>query len=144
MDDELNSDIVIGIDHIGIAVKNIQEAQGMYRMLGFKKLHEGVLRDEKRDILVSFMSNNQVTIELVAPVDNNQKSIVDKYLGLNIGYAMYHVCYKVTDIEKAIEYFKEKKYIKMQEISIAQLMDNKREVYMFNRKMGVIELLEGE
>lgn len=134
--------MIFDIEHIGIAVADIEVAEKDYKDLGYFKLHEGIMDDLKRDVKVSFMQKGQNKIELLAPLYLDKKSPVDKFTTLNMGYVMYHLAYRVTDLEEAIEYLQSKEYIQIEEISVSQFMENRREVYMYHSNMGLVELLE--
>lgn len=134
--------MILDIEHTGIAVSDIEAAENDYKDLGYFKLHDGILDDLKRDVKVSFMQKGENKIELLAPLYPDKKSPVDKFTSLNMGYVMYHLAYRVTDLEKAIEYLQSKRYIQIENISISQFMENRREVYMYHSNMGLVELLE--
>lgn len=130
------------IHHIGIAVDNLNIAKEQYEALGYRAFHEGILIDQDRRIRVVFMIKDGIKLELISPLDEKQPSPVDRYLKLRIGYAMYHIAYNVEDIESTIIYLRGKGYSQIEDVSISELIDGRREVYMYSRKLGLLELLE--
>jgi len=95
----------IGMDHVGVAVKNLDEAIGVYRdILGFKLLGVHVLTERK--VRVAFLSTGGETqIELLEPLGS--ESPVAKFLESR-GEGIHHIAVKVDDIEKALEELKKK------------------------------------
>jgi|YelNatPaOPRAMG01_1025707.scaffolds.fasta_scaffold00800_19 methylmalonyl-CoA epimerase len=100
---EVKSEMFIGVDHIGVAVKNLDEAIRVYRdVLGFKL--EGINVLTERKVKVAFFSTGGETqIELLEPLGND--SPVAKFLE-NRGEGIHHFAVKVKDIEVALDEFK--------------------------------------
>jgi methylmalonyl-CoA/ethylmalonyl-CoA epimerase len=89
----------VGMDHVGIAVKNLDEAIHVYRdLLGFKLMGVHVLAERK--IKIALMSTGGETqIELVQPLD--AESTVAKFLETR-GEGIHHFAIRVEDIEAAL------------------------------------------
>ena len=94
-----------GVDHIGVAVRNLTVAIQYYRdVLGFSL--EGVHALEDRKVKIAFFSTGGETqIELLEPTSS--ESAVAKFLE-NQGEGVHHFAVKVDDLETAIKGFKEK------------------------------------
>jgi methylmalonyl-CoA epimerase len=94
-----------GIDHIGVAVRNLTVAIQYYRdVLGFRL--EGVHALEDRKVKVAFFSTGGETqIELLEPIGS--ESTVAKFLESR-GEGVHHFAVKVDDLETVINGFKEK------------------------------------
>jgi methylmalonyl-CoA/ethylmalonyl-CoA epimerase len=94
-----------GVDHVGVAVKSLDEALKVYReILGFKV--EGIHVLTERKVKVAFLSSGGETrIELLEPTGND--SPVAKFLESR-GEGIHHIAVKVKNIEKALEEFKRK------------------------------------
>lgn len=95
----------IGLDHIGVAVKNLDEAISVYRdILGFNLLGVHVLTERK--VKVAFLSaGGETQIELLEPLGSD--SPVAKFLESR-GEGIHHIAIKVDDIERALEELKGK------------------------------------
>jgi methylmalonyl-CoA/ethylmalonyl-CoA epimerase len=101
---EEESALIETIDHIGIAVKNLDEAIGVYRdLLGFR--FEGVHTLEERKVRVAFFSTGQSRIELTEPLGSD--SPVAKFLETR-GEGIQHLAVKVKDIDAVLEDFRRK------------------------------------
>ncbi len=86
------------IDHIGIAVQNIQEALTFYQdALGVKL--ERVESEEGGRTDVAFLPVGTSDVELVEPKDTD--SGLAKYLAKR-GEGIHHICFEVDDIEEAL------------------------------------------
>ncbi len=97
---------VKGIDHIGIAVKNIDEALKLYTE-GLSLTIEGSEVVESQKVKVAFIPLGESRIELLestAPDGNIAKFIEAK------GEGIHHLALKVDNIEKALEELAAKGY----------------------------------
>jgi methylmalonyl-CoA epimerase len=95
----------VGLDHVGIAVKSLEEAVKVYRdILGFKL--EGIHILTERKVKAAFLSTGgESRIELLEPLSSD--SPVAKFLE-NRGEGIHHVAIKVDNIEAVLEDFKRK------------------------------------
>jgi len=92
-----------GLDHVGVAVKNLDEAVHVYQdLLGFKL--EGIHVLTERKVKVAFLSTGGDTrIELLEPLGND--SPVAKFLESR-GEGIQHIAVKVDNIKAALEELK--------------------------------------
>ncbi len=91
------------IDHIGIAVENIQEALAFFQQaLGLPL--ERVDSEEGGRTDVAFMPVSGSDVELVEPKDTD--SGLAKYLAKR-GEGIHHICFQVDDIDAALARLKE-------------------------------------
>jgi methylmalonyl-CoA/ethylmalonyl-CoA epimerase len=79
-------------------------------------------------------------IELLEPGSN--KSPVCKTLEKS-GVSPYHICYVVKNMDDAIKELKKKKYILVSHPIEAIAFKNKRICFLYNKAVGLIELVEG-
>jgi len=95
----------VGVDHVGVAVKNLDEAISLYRdVLGFKL--DGVHVLTERKVKVAFLSTGGETrIELLEPLGGD--SPVAKFLDSR-GEGIQHVAVRVKDIEAVLAELKQK------------------------------------
>ena len=126
------------IDHIGYAVKDIEGSKKYFETLGFK--FEENINDGDRNSTLCFGVNGGYRIELIAP-NSDEQSPVDTYLK-KVGPIMYHICYKVDDIEESIEALKKSGFILTKSPAKAVAFNNNKVAFMYNTKIGSIELVE--
>ena len=89
----------VGMDHVGIAVKNLDESIHVYcDLLGFKLLGVHVLTERKIKIAL-ISTGGETQIELVQPLD--AESTVAKFLETR-GEGIHHFAVRVEDIEAAL------------------------------------------
>ncbi|MEM3576998.1 MAG: methylmalonyl-CoA epimerase [Candidatus Bathyarchaeia archaeon] len=102
----------VGIDHVGVAVRNLDDAVKVYsETLGFKL--EGIHVLHERKVKVAFLSSGgEGQIELLEPIGSD--SPVAKFLESR-GEGIHHIAVKVENIEKALEEFKRKNVILVDE-----------------------------
>ncbi len=81
------------LDHIGIAVKDINTAIDMYKKLGFTA--EAVEDVPGFGVKVAFLPMESGNVELVQPVVDD--SAMAKYLEKK-GQGIHHLCFEVEDI----------------------------------------------
>lgn len=94
-----------GMDHVGVAVKSLDEAVKVYRdALGFKL--EGIHVLTERKVKVAFLSSGGETdIELLEPLSDD--STIAKFLETR-GEGIHHFAVKVDDVEATLEDLKRK------------------------------------
>lgn len=87
------------IDHVAIAVTNIDEALGFYRdALGLEVTNTDV--EEEHGVVVAFLPTGCGEIELVEPVESD--SGVTRFLERR-GGGLHHICLEVDDLDAALE-----------------------------------------
>ena len=93
------------VDHIGIAVSNIQESLKIWKdLFGFDVFGKETVEEE--GIVLAFLKKEGVPpIELIAALDED--SPIKKFLEKR-GEGIHHICFEVDDIETALESVKEK------------------------------------
>jgi methylmalonyl-CoA epimerase len=102
----------VGIDHVGIAVKNLDEAVSVYRdALGFKV--EGIHVLTERKVRVAFVATGgESRIELLEPLSDD--SPIGKFLE-NRGEGIHHFAVRVTNIDGVLSELKAKGVILVDE-----------------------------
>jgi len=95
----------VGVDHVGVAVKNLDEAIALYRdVLGFKLEAVHVLTERK--VRVAFLSTGgEANIELLEPIGSD--SPVAKFLESR-GEGIQHLAMRVKNIEAVLAELKRK------------------------------------
>ena len=88
--------MILKIDHLGIAVKDMAEAKRAYEALGFKIEAEHDVPTEK--VKTAFISVGESHLELLEPSDPS--SVIAKFLEKRSG--LHHICVLVDDIEKTM------------------------------------------
>lgn len=82
------------IEHIGIAVPDIDEAEALYtKLLGVKPYKREVVASE--NVITSFFRQGPNKIELLAPL--GEEGAIKKFLEKR-GQGIHHIAYSVTDI----------------------------------------------
>jgi methylmalonyl-CoA/ethylmalonyl-CoA epimerase len=92
------------VDHIGIAVKSLDETLRFYQeVLGLDL--QGIEVVEEQKVKVAFLPIGDTEIELLESTDKDGP--IAKYIEKR-GEGIQHIAYRVDDIEKAIEEMKAK------------------------------------
>lgn len=87
------------IDHLGIVVRDLDEALATYcGILGFRLLERLEAPDHGVDI--AFLASGNSTIELLSPTD--KESGTARFLARR-GEGSHHVCFAVPDITRTLE-----------------------------------------
>lgn len=90
------------IDHIGVAVKSIDEARKLYEMLGLTVTKTEVVEEQK--VKVAFLPTGDSKVELLESTDPDGP--VAKFIAAK-GEGVQHIAFRVTDIEAALAVLKE-------------------------------------
>jgi methylmalonyl-CoA/ethylmalonyl-CoA epimerase len=86
------------LEHIGIAVRSIDEALPVYRALGLKESHREEVAGQK--VRTAFLPAGEASIELLEATspDSPIAGFLDKR-----GPGIHHLCFAVDDIEGMLE-----------------------------------------
>jgi methylmalonyl-CoA/ethylmalonyl-CoA epimerase len=87
------------IEHIGIAVKNLDASNELFKKL-FGKEHYKVEAVESEGVSTSFFMLGETKIELLEA--SNSNSAIAKFIEKK-GEGIHHIAYEVDDIEKEME-----------------------------------------
>lgn len=86
------------VDHVGIAVEEIDRTLAVYSMLGFKRMEEETVDSE--GVRVVFLGGAGLTrLELLEPL--HEGSSLARFLSRR-GQGLHHVAVRVDDIEAAV------------------------------------------
>lgn len=88
----------MNVHHIGIVVKNIDEAAEYWKRLGCNIDHRQVV--ESQSVEVAFLSLGNVWVELIQPAA--EKSPVTNFLKKH-GDGLHHICFQVDSIKRATD-----------------------------------------
>lgn len=96
----MTHDTPIRVDHVGIAVNSIEDAEPFLALLGCEKLHEEAGMSE-RFRWAYYQLGDASRLELIAPVEGTESfltSYLDRY-----GPGFHHVTLEVADIDAVID-----------------------------------------
>lgn len=87
------------IDHIGVAVEDLEEAVALYRdRLGMREQHRETV--EEQGVHAVLLEIGDAHVELIAPI--GPEGGVARFLERN-GPGMHHVAYRTDDIEATVK-----------------------------------------
>lgn len=89
------------IDHIGIAVKSLDNALKFYETLGIKPYHFEEVESQK--VKTAFIKVGDTNIELLE--STSEEGPIAKFVAKK-GEGIHHICYKVESVESALEKMK--------------------------------------
>ncbi|MCF8588412.1 methylmalonyl-CoA epimerase [Gordonia liuliyuniae] len=91
-------DLVVGIDHVGIAVADLDASAAWYRdNFGFENLHEEINEEQGvREAMVGPRDGTGALIQLLAPL--NEESTIAKFIDRN-GPGLQQMAVRVTDLD---------------------------------------------
>jgi len=96
--------MIIGLDHVGIAVNRMDDVLPIYEELLGLKLKE-LRKSNQHKIKAAFFAVGETNIELIEPLD--KESPVSKFLEKR-GQGIHHVAFRVDNIEKMLKQLKAK------------------------------------
>jgi methylmalonyl-CoA/ethylmalonyl-CoA epimerase len=103
---DLPDHLFTGIDHVGIAVPDLDEATAMYReKFGMEVVHEETNEEQGvREAMVA-VGDSGSCIQLLAPLD--EQSTIAKFLDRS-GPGLQQLAYRVTDVEQVSAVLRER------------------------------------
>ena len=119
----------VKFDHVGVAVPSIQEAVDA---------DPRVVSDETQKVSVAFVKLNGLRLELIEP--HGEDSPVAP--SLESGRQLVHICYRVPDIDAALQRGREHGFHRIGSPTPAVAFSGRRIAWVFSRTYGLVELLE--
>ena len=124
------------INHIGIAVPNMEQSKEKYLKNGYRIVRESYDEYFLTDLCL-IQKGNEV-LELIY-TDNPKSKVYE--LCLKNEEVIYHKCYEVNSIDETIKELKVEKYILISDIVYSKLLSG-NVCFLYSKEYGVIELLE--
>jgi methylmalonyl-CoA epimerase len=93
--------LMFSIDHIGVAVKSLAAAKGVYEKLGLSLSPEEVVDAEQ--VRVVMVPLGESRLELLEPTSEN--SVIAKFIAKR-GEGLHHVSLRMPNLEAAVERLK--------------------------------------
>jgi len=127
------------IEHIGIAVKNIKDANVLYeKLLGVSSYKTEEVESE--GVLTSFFQTGESKIELL--MATNPESPIAKFIDKK-GEGIHHIAFDVTDIHAEIERLKNEGFVLINEVP-KKGADNKLVVFLHPKNINgvLVELCQ--
>ncbi|HST12649.1 MAG TPA: methylmalonyl-CoA epimerase [Terriglobales bacterium] len=128
------------IDHLGIAVKSLAAAKGIYEKLGLSVSAEETVEHEKVRLVMVPVGESR--LELLEPT--SEDSTIAKFLAKR-GEGLHHVCMRVPDLPAAVAKLK-KDGVRLVSEEIKVGAGGHRYVFVHPSSAGgvLLELVEGE
>ena len=128
------------IDHIGIAVKSIDNATGFYQAIGLNVSH--IEEVESQGVRVAFLKIGESNIELLEPL--NEKSPIFSFIEKR-GEGIHHIAFYVNNIENVLENLKSRGYKLINEKPV-QGAHGKKVAFIHPKSSGgvLVELCESK
>lgn len=120
-------------EHIGIAVKNLETANELFKKL-FGKEHYKVEKVESEKVSTSFFQMGETKIELLEATDEN--SPISKFIEKK-GEGIHHLAFAVEDIRKEMQRLKSEGFILLNDEPKAGA-DNKLVCFLHPKSTGGI------
>ncbi|MDY6915237.1 MAG: methylmalonyl-CoA epimerase [Candidatus Cloacimonadota bacterium] len=112
------------IDHIGIAVEDLDEAIALYEKMGLKLAGTEIVEDQK--VKVAFFPIGEIRLELLEPT--NEESPIAKFIQKK-GAGIHHIAFKTDDTASEL---------KQIENNGLKLIDKKPRAGAHNTKIGFL------
>ena len=130
---------MISIDHLGIAVRSLAGAKGIYEKLGLSVSPEEVVEQEKVRLVMVPVGESR--LELLEPT--SEDSTISKFIAKR-GEGLHHVCMRVPDLAAAVAKLK-KDGVRLVSEEIKVGAGGHRYVFVHPSSAGgvLLELVEG-
>lgn len=127
------------LDHIGIAVKDIDQAMKLYRE-AFGIEPDLVYESSYTKAKIAFFPVGDVRIELIQPV--NPQSVVGRFLEKK-GEGIHHVSYRVKDVDRSLAEL-EMKGVQLIDKKSRNVRENERVAFLHPKSTNgvLVELIQ--
>ena len=94
------------LDHVGIVVKDINEAASLYgRLLGLTPWDKGVVEDRENGVLLLSLPAGDIFVELIQPTSPENRFA--RFLKER-GEGLFHLCFFVDNYDEEVSALREK------------------------------------
>jgi methylmalonyl-CoA/ethylmalonyl-CoA epimerase len=127
------------IDHIGVAVKDIEKGIAHWRdVFGYRQATEVVINTRQK-VKVAFMEKaDSLTVKVISPSDDS--SPLHKFLAT--GEGVHHLCFKCDNLDEQLVELKSKGLRIITQPQPGEAFDNENIAFVFG-KMGLnIEVID--
>lgn len=105
----------IRFDHLGIVVKDIDEAASLYnKMLGLTPWDKGIVEDAENGVRLLSLPAGDTFIELIQPISPDNRFA--RFLRER-GGGLFHLCFFTDDFDKEVGALKEKGFTVEEEVA---------------------------
>ena len=127
------------LDHIGIAVKDLDQAMKLYRE-AFRIEPDLVYESSYTEAKIAFFPIGDVRIELIQPV--NPESVVGRFLEKK-GEGIHHVSYRVKDVDGSLAEL-EMKGVQLIDKKSRKVRENERVAFLHPKSTNgvLVELIQ--
>ena len=127
------------LDHIGIAVKDLDQAMKLYRE-AFGIEPDLVYESSYTKAKIAFFPIGEVRVELIQPV--NPESVVGKFLDKK-GEGIHHVSYRVKDVDRSLAEL-EMKGVQLIDKKSRKVRENERVAFLHPKSTNgvLVELIQ--
>jgi methylmalonyl-CoA/ethylmalonyl-CoA epimerase len=126
------------IHHYGLATNDLQRSMDAFQSLGYS-IGDIVIDPIQKVRLVFVSRPGEPMIEIICDLDviGPTGKIISRS-----GSGFYHVCYEINNIEESIERFRNRGFLLRHKPVVAVAFHGRKVVWMYNRFIGLVELLE--
>lgn len=110
------------IDHVGIAVNDLEAAIETYEALLDTECYKREVVDSQK-VEAAFFRNGSSKVELLGATEAGSDSVIGRFLEKR-GEGIHHVAFGVEDIRKAMQQLREKGFTMLSEVPV-EGADNK-------------------
>ena len=129
----------MNIDHIGIAVKDINKSLKYWEdSFGYKQSTEIVLNTKQKVNVVFLEKDDSITIKLIQP--SEESSTLTNFL--KKGGSLHHLCFKTDNMEEKVIELKEKGLHSLVPPQPGEAFDNNLIAFLFTKDNMNIELID--
>jgi methylmalonyl-CoA/ethylmalonyl-CoA epimerase len=127
------------LDHIGIAVKDLDQAMKLYRE-AFGIEPSIVYESSYTKAKIAFFPIGEVRVELIQPVSPD--SVVGRFLEKK-GEGIHHVSYRVKDVDRSLAEL-ERKGVQLIDKTSRQVRENERVAFLHPKSTNgvLVELIQ--
>ena len=129
------------IDHIGIAVKSIEEGiRHWEKVFGYRQMTEVVTNTRQKVNVVFLKKENSMLIKLIEPTDETSPI----YSFAQKGGGLHHLCFKTDDMGQELARLKDEGLRIITQPQPGEAFDNENIAFVFAKQGLNIEVIDTE
>ncbi len=137
----MNKEILMVIDHVGIAVKSLEEGIEHWKnVFGYEQM-TGIVTNSRQKVRVVFLSkDDSLSVKLIEPID--ESSPIHRF-ALR-GGGLHHLCFKCAKVDEEEKRLRALGLRVLAEPQPGEAFENEKIAFVFSQQGLNIELIDTE
>jgi len=135
--------IIMKLNHLGFATRDIEKTIDTFLKMGYTKVHEDIKHHEPKNMYIMRVMLGDLIVELMQTADPSKPSFVSETLNATSEpFVLQHPCYDVDDIHKTVDDLMATGEYTIHEPITDGVFQKNKICFLRHKQIGLIEFFE--